>query len=76
MHIKDDFGRNINQDNIYNAEKIIKERVKNGQKEYLLKWKGYSSKECTWEPRENIFDQRLFMSFEKAKNKKAKRQKN
>lgn len=34
----------------YVVEKIIDSRVKNGVKEYLLKWIGYDDKDNTWEP--------------------------
>lgn len=32
--------------------------------EYLVKWKGYSSKQSTWEPKENILDPLLIAEFE------------
>ena len=37
-------------DNYYEVEKIIDRRIKKGKKEYLIKWKGYSENESTWEP--------------------------
>ena len=36
--------------NYYEVEKIIKRRIVRGRREYLIKWKGYSEKESTWEP--------------------------
>ena len=41
-------------EHVFAAEKINKKRLKNGKTEYLLKWKGWSQKYCTWEPEENI----------------------
>ena len=35
-------------------EKILDDRMKNNKKEYLIKWKGYSKKEATWEPSAKI----------------------
>ena len=34
----------------YEVDKVLKGRYPNGELEYLLKWKGYSSKFNTWEP--------------------------
>ena len=34
----------------YEVDKVLKGRYRNGKLEYLLKWKGYSSKFNTWEP--------------------------
>lgn len=41
-------------DEEYVVEKIVDKRTKNGRHEYFLKWKGYSSAENTWEPKENV----------------------
>jgi len=38
----------------YEVDKILKKRVKNGKPEYLIKWKGYSEDDCTWEPEINL----------------------
>nr|AAM28241.1 chromatin modulator polycomb protein [Podocoryna carnea] len=48
---------------VFAAEKILKKRYKKGRAEYLVKWQGYSSKFNTWEPVENILDERLLQSF-------------
>ena len=55
---------------IYSVEKIVKTRVcKDGKTEYLLKWKGYSSKHNSWEPEENI-DFEKFIQETVEKNEK------
>jgi len=48
---------------VFAAERITKKRLKNGQIEYLVKWKGWSPKYSTWEPEENILDPRLIEIF-------------
>ena len=40
-----------NDDGEYEVEKIVSHKKrKDGKKVYLVKWKGYSYEECTWEP--------------------------
>jgi len=35
---------------LYDVEKIITRKIVNGRRFYLIKWKGYSIKYCSWEP--------------------------
>jgi hypothetical protein len=50
----------------YIVDKILdKRKGKNGQVEYLLKWKGYGDDDNTWEPRSNLECQDLIQKFEK-----------
>lgn len=51
-------------DRIFAAESILKRRVRKGQVEYLVKWKGWAMKHSTWEPEENILDDRLILGFQ------------
>ncbi|XP_050951097.1 chromobox protein homolog 6a isoform X2 [Labeo rohita] len=51
-------------DRVFAAESILKSRVRKGQIEYLVKWKGWALKHSTWEPEENILDDRLISAFE------------
>ena len=63
----DDYSGNMEQKNlgemVFAAEKINRKRIKNGKVEYLVKRKGWSPKYSTWEPEENILDQRLIQIF-------------
>ena len=53
---------NMNKDDdYYHVEKILdKKRIK-GKIKYLIKWKGYSMKECTWEPLINLKNVKLII---------------
>ncbi len=53
----------VDNESIFAAEQILKQRVMNGKKQYLVKWVGYPIKEATWEPEENILDKRLIDAF-------------
>ncbi|KRX87865.1 Chromobox -like protein 2, partial [Trichinella pseudospiralis] len=52
---------------VFMAECIMNERVRNGKKEYLVRWEGYSEKYDSWEPAEHILGEELFAEFKKAK---------
>ncbi|XP_055609324.1 polycomb group protein Pc [Uranotaenia lowii] len=56
----------IGDDRVYAAERIMKKRVRAGKVEYLVKWKGWSTRHNTWEPEENILDIRLIDMFERS----------
>uniref|UniRef100_UPI003AAF97B4 chromobox protein homolog 7 n=1 Tax=Centroberyx gerrardi TaxID=166262 RepID=UPI003AAF97B4 len=49
---------------VFAVESIVKKRVRKGNVEYLLKWKGWPPKYSTWEPEEHILDQRLVQAYE------------
>lgn len=51
-------------DRVFAAEAILKRRTRKGRLEYLVKWKGWAMKHSTWEPEENILDDRLIIGFE------------
>jgi hypothetical protein len=38
----------------FEAENILNSRIREGNLEYLVHWKGYSHEEDTWEPEDNV----------------------
>jgi hypothetical protein len=56
------------EDEIFEAEHLVEKKRENGRWLWLVKWKGYSSKDNTWEPTENI-SKDLIADFEKRQNK-------
>ncbi|XP_061564285.1 chromobox protein homolog 2-like [Cololabis saira] len=50
---------------VFDAECILSKRSRKGKLEYLVKWRGWSSKHNSWEPEENILDPRLLAAFHK-----------
>uniref|UniRef100_A0A0N5A884 Chromo domain-containing protein n=1 Tax=Syphacia muris TaxID=451379 RepID=A0A0N5A884_9BILA len=66
----------MNEDEEYVVEKILNKRVmnKSGRVEYLIKWKGYSDAENTWEPEENCVSAReAIIDFEEEQKEKKRR---
>ena len=55
-------------DDIYQVERILKERIRRGKRQFYVKWLGYSSRHNTWEPEENILDPRLIEAFHARKS--------
>lgn len=41
-------GSGESEDEYYEVEKIIDEKMQGGKKYYLIKWKGWDVKTCTW----------------------------
>ncbi|XP_069511305.1 chromobox protein homolog 2 [Ambystoma mexicanum] len=55
---------------VFAAECILNKRLRKGKLEYLVKWRGWSSKHNSWEPEENILDPRLLVAFQKREHEK------
>lgn len=56
----------------YVVESILDKRTYQGQVQYLLKWKGYSDEDNTWEPRENLDCDEMIDEFERTYKAKGK----
>ncbi|OHS96053.1 Chromobox protein 1 [Tritrichomonas foetus] len=42
------------EEEIFEVEAIINHRIRNGKKQYLLRWKSFSDGEATWEDEKNL----------------------
>jgi len=51
-------------DEIFQVERILGKRRRDGVEQYLIKWHGYSKAHNTWEPKANILDPNLVAAFE------------
>lgn len=52
---------------IYTVENVIRKQKRGNKTYYLIKWKGYSSKQNTWEPSENVEQLDLVKFYEEAR---------
>uniref|UniRef100_A0A093XET6 Chromo domain-containing protein 1 n=1 Tax=Talaromyces marneffei PM1 TaxID=1077442 RepID=A0A093XET6_TALMA len=51
----------------YEVETIHAQDIINGQKVYLVKWKGYEDLRCTWEPRDSFNTKEILLEWEDKK---------
>ena len=60
----------------YEVENILDKRQVRGKIEYLIKWKGYSTSESTWEPLSNLKNIKEIIQKFESKNGPKKKNKN
>ena len=63
------------EEDVYEIEAIVNDRMHSGKKQYFIKWVGYPESDNTWEDASNIYSDELKKEYEKGKNKKAPAQK-
>jgi hypothetical protein len=44
----------LDGENVWEVEEILSSRTRNKKVQYLVKWKGYSPDDNTWEPYDNL----------------------
>src|SRR5579871_4078701 len=52
----------------FEIDRIVKERIYNGEYEYYVKWVGYSDSENTWESYKNMRDTKTLDEWEERQN--------
>ena len=55
----------MEEEDVYEVERIEKERKRSGKKQYYVKWKGYPASENSWEPEKSILDKELIADFKR-----------
>merc|ERR1712061_948903 len=59
----------------YEVDRIVDDRVEENEKQYLIRWKGFSAEDDTWEPVTNLDCPEIIEGYEEAKRKKKEQKK-
>ena len=57
----------MDDESIFQADRILKSRRKKGKMEYLVQWHNFPRNQATWEPEQNILDKHLIVNFNKSR---------
>ena len=63
------FDAAANDDNVYQCEKIVGQRLAKGVTQFCVTWAGYDTKDNTWEPIENLAGCESFIADFKEREK-------
>uniref|UniRef100_A0A1D1ZES1 Chromobox 5 n=1 Tax=Anthurium amnicola TaxID=1678845 RepID=A0A1D1ZES1_9ARAE len=76
---KSDKSDKDDDEEVYEVEKVLDHHKKRNKTYYLIKWKGYSEDESTWEAEDNVFAEELVKDYwanvnnEEAKQKETRK---
>ncbi|KAB8301186.1 hypothetical protein EYC80_003080 [Monilinia laxa] len=59
-------------DHEYTVERILAQKLEDGQQLYLIRWAGFPEEASSWEPRKNILDKAIIKSWEARRNRQSK----
>jgi len=69
---RDNSSSSEESENEFQVEAVVDKRMKGKKVQYLLKWKGYSDADNTWENVSNLNCPELIKAFEDSLKKKKK----
>ena len=55
------------EDDVYEIEAIMGDRMNSGKRQYFIKWVGYPESDNTWEDEANIYSEELKREYEESK---------
>lgn len=61
------------EEDVYEVEAIIGQRIKNGKKQYLLRWKSFNDSDATWEDEDSLNCPELLAEYKDYCETKAKK---
>lgn len=61
-------GKNAKGNKEYEVQKIIDDDMRGGKKYYRIRWKGWTAKDDTWEPKASLSCPELIKAYESSKN--------